>query len=182
MATGRRFDPRRFDVRSFAAGAESLAGEWPLDGLARLASAAIDEKAVALSPPVAWSVQGGRRKLANAGSHPTLALAADAALAMQCQRCLQAVEVQLHVERRIFFVEGEDAAAALDEESEDDVLALEPAIDLRALIEDELLLALPLIPRHELCPEPLVPPPDDLSVEPEANPFAALAALKRGAS
>ena len=124
MATGRRFDPRRFDVRSFAAGAESLAGEWPLAGMARLASAAIDENSVAAAAPIAWSVHGSRRKLANAGSHPTLALAADAALAMQCQRCLQAVEVPLHVERRIFFVEGEDAAVALDEESEDDVLAI----------------------------------------------------------
>jgi uncharacterized protein len=35
------------------------------------------------------------------------------------------------------------------------VLALEPALDLKELVEDELLLALPLVPRHEVCPEPL---------------------------
>ncbi len=41
------------------------------------------------------------RKLANAGVHPALALAADAALSMQCQRCLEAVEVPLHIEREL---------------------------------------------------------------------------------
>jgi uncharacterized protein len=123
---------------------------------------------------------GTRARLAAAGIQDLLSLAADAALSMQCQRCLQAVEVPLRVDRRLFFVDGEDAAAALDAESEDDVLALTPALDLRALVEEELLLALPLIPRHEVCPEPLVPAAD-LAAEAaaEEHPFAALAALKR---
>ncbi len=60
------------------------------------------------------------------------------------------------------------------------MLVLEPAIDLRALIEDELLLALPLIPRHDVCPQPLVQAAAD-DVE-RAGEFAALAALKRGSA
>jgi hypothetical protein len=35
--------------------------------------------------------------------------------------------VPLRVDRRVFFVAGEDAAASLDAESDDDVLTLEPA-------------------------------------------------------
>ena len=179
MATGRRFDPRRFDVRSFAADALSIAGEWPLAGLTRLASAAVPESIVG-SPPVAWSVRGSRDKLLAAGSQAALTIAANGVLAMQCQRCLQPVDVSLAVDRRLFFVESEDAAAALDTESEDDVLTLEPAIDLQALIEDELLLALPLIPRHDVCPEPLPVSTDvDVVAAPAEHPFAALAALKR---
>ncbi len=182
MATDRRFDPRRFDVQSFATGEASHAGEWPLATLPRLAASGM-APSIADAPPVLWSVRGARRKLVNAGVHPALALAADATLSMQCQRCLEAVEVPLHIERELFFVEGEDAAAALDEESEDDVLTLEPAIDLHALIEDELLLALPLIPRHEVCPRPLVQATgDDLETAPDEHPFAALAALKRGSA
>jgi uncharacterized protein len=182
MATERRFDPRRFDVQSFATDEASLAGEWPLASLPRLAASGM-ASSIAAAPPVRWSVRGARRKLANAGVHPALALAADAALSMQCQRCLEEVEVPLHIERELFFVEGEDAAAALDEESEDDVLTLEPAIDLRSLIEDELLLALPLIPRHEVCPQPLVQATaDDVESAPGEHPFAALAALKRGSA
>lgn len=182
MATDRRFDPRRFDVQSFATAGASLVGEWSLATLPRLAAAGI-ASSVTAAPPVLWSVRGARRKLANAGVHPTLALGADATISMQCQRCLEAVDVPLHVERELFFVEGEDAAAALDADSEDDVLTLEPAIDLRSLIEDELLLALPLIARHEVCPQPLVQAAgDDLAAEPDEHPFAALAALKRGSA
>jgi len=63
------------------------------------------------------------------------------------------------------------------------VLALLPSLDLRALVEDELILALPLIPRHDTCPLPL--PMSAGSAElaadgPPAHPFAALAALRRG--
>ncbi|MDP1159869.1 YceD family protein, partial [Klebsiella variicola] len=59
--------------------------------------------------------------------------------------------------------------------------ALPRHLDARELIEDELLLALPLVPRHANCPQPL--PGAGEQAEPEAeqrpNPFAALAALKR---
>ena len=54
--------------------------------------------------------------------------------------------------------------------------------DLQALVEDELLLAMPLVPMHGTCPQPLTGAPAEVSEEPRANPFAALAALKRGPS
>jgi len=90
------------------------------------------------------------------------------------------MDVALRAERRIFFVDGEDAAAALDADSEDDVLALTPALDLLELVEDELLLALPLVPRHDVCPEPLPRAFRDEAEFVEDHPFAALAALKQG--
>jgi len=45
-----------------------------------------------------------------------------------------------------------------------------------------LLLALPLVPRHEVCPEPLVVPSAAEATDGDdaPNPFAVLAALKRG--
>ncbi|MFC3217232.1 hypothetical protein [Comamonas sp. JC664] len=48
--------------------------------------------------------------------------------------------------------EDEATAAALDDESEEDVLVLAPQIDALELIEDELLMALPMVPMHEVCP------------------------------
>ncbi|HEY9107287.1 MAG TPA: YceD family protein, partial [Roseateles sp.] len=100
--------------------------------------------------------------------------------------CLGALAVPLDVDRWIRFVPDAAQAEALDAELEDDVLELQRQMDLRELVEDELLLALPLVPRHEACPEPL-PHADEETVgeEEEAerpNPFAALAALKRGGS
>jgi uncharacterized protein len=38
---------------------------------------------------------------------------------------------------------------------------------------------MPIVPRHEVCPEPLVPPPGDEPAEDKPNPFAALVGLKR---
>ena len=59
------------------------------------------------------------------------------------------VDVPLDVERSFRFVADEATAEALDEECDEDLLALGREFDLRELIEDELLMALPVVPRHE---------------------------------
>ncbi|MBY0467713.1 MAG: YceD family protein, partial [Burkholderiaceae bacterium] len=100
-------------------------------------------------------------------------------ISLECQRCLKPVDVPLVVQRRFLFVHGEDAAAQLDTDSEDDVLALSRTLNLIELIEDELLLGLPLVPRHSVCPQPLRPPADPEPFEERANPFAVLGDLKR---
>ncbi len=103
---------------------------------------------------------------------------AETRVTLECQRCLRPVDVELKVNRSFLFVSGEDAAARLDTDSEDDVLALTRALDLRELIEDELLLALPIVPRHEVCPTPLRAPVGDEVADNKPNPFAVLMALK----
>lgn len=181
-SSSRDLDARRLDVAAFAAAGAELSGEWPTDRLRRLTSATLPPNDGTARPPVAWHALGERRVLAGAGTQSSLSIGADTEVTLECQRCLQPMRVPLHAGRRIFFVDGEDAAAALDAESEDDVLALTPALDLAALIEDELLLALPLVPRHEHCPEPLPRAfvEDDPAIDPADNPFSVLAALKRG--
>ena len=126
--------------------------------------------------------RGERSAARGPGPQIWLHVSASTRLPLECQRCLAPVEVAVDVARSFGFVHGVDAAAQLDAESEDDVLALTRALDLRELIEDELLLALPLVPRHEHCPQPLPVPIDsdaDSVEEGTPNPFAALAALKR---
>ena len=178
MSSRPEFDPARLDVAAFAAARGTLAGTWPLRNLTRLAESTVP-LADGGEDPVRWQVDGMLAPLLGAGAQPALQLVAHAAVGVECQRCLQRMVLPLSIDRRVYFVHGEDAAASLDAESEDDVLALEPALDIRALIEDELLLALPLVPRHESCPEPLPfdPGPETPAAE---HPFAALAALKRG--
>jgi uncharacterized protein len=178
----RDIDPDRLDVAAFAAAGGELAGAWPADRLARLVAATLAPPDGTARRDVAWRVSGERRVLAGAGAQPSLAVGADTEVTLECQRCLQLMRVLLHAERRIFFVEGEEAAEARDAESEDDVLALTPALDLPGLIEDELLLALPLVPRHKQCPEPLPRGfvEDPAASDPADHPFAALASLKRG--
>jgi uncharacterized protein len=92
----------------------------------------------------------------------------------------------LQIDSIFRFVAGEEEAARLDDESEDeDVLPLPRALKLDDLIEDELILALPIIPRHDTCPHPLGPVGAEADAVPapgEAapHPFAALAGLKTG--
>lgn len=179
----REHDPRRLDVERFAADGGRLEGDWPLADMVRLCDACHVAPGPQAPDRVRWSVQGERRKQAGQGAHTWLRLTLDTHVDLTCQRCLSAVTVRLGVDRWFHFVANEQQAAALDVESDDDVLVSSRSLDLRELAEDELLLALPLVPRHEVCPQPLLPPdraadlPDDSS--PAENPFAALAALKR---
>ena len=179
----RPVDPRHLDVEAFATEGGTLAGEWPLPMLDRVGDAAHPDARPDASELVRWHVDGERREVRGAAPQTWLHLRADTRLALVCQRCLGPVTVPVETGRSFLFVAGEDAAASLDAESDDDVLTLEPALDLKSLVEDELLLALPLVPRHEVCPQPLPVPADTEALADERpNPFAALAALKRGGS
>jgi uncharacterized protein len=129
---------------------------------------------------VQWSAEGERRRPLSVEPQTWLMLTVHATVRLECQRCLQPVAVPLSLKPAFRFVQGEDAAARLDAESEDDVLELTPSLDLRELVEDELLLALPIVPRHEQCPNVLPMSHDAETPETSPGPFAALEALKRG--
>ncbi len=136
---------------------------------------------------VRWQARAERRPVRGGPPELWLNLQAQAVVYRTCQRCLQPVPVPLKVERDFLFAPSEAQAEAWDAERDDaDVLVLTKSLNLLELIEDELLLALPLVPRHEACPEPLVTPPaveapDKSSPENKNgdNPFAILAQLKR---
>jgi uncharacterized protein len=181
--SARVFDPLRLDVQAFANETGELGGRWPLRGFDRIAEAVHGEMPPTEGDEVVWSARGEQRAKRGTPAQTWLHLKAQACLWLECQRCLQPVETALAIDRWFHFVAGEDAAAQIDADSEDDVLALSRALDLRELVEDELLLALPLVPCHEVCLAPLLPAsePDDLPQD-KANPFAALAALKRDGS
>jgi uncharacterized protein len=178
--TARAFDPLRLDVAAFAAQGGVLEGRWPVRSLGRLVATAAPEATPSERDEVAWRAQGETVRVAGGGAETWIRLDAEAPLAMTCQRCLAPVGLRLEVHRRILFVPGEDAAAELDAEREEDVLALSHALDLRELAEDELLLAEPIVPLHAVCPEPLAYANDPASLAGAAeHPFAALEALKR---
>jgi uncharacterized protein len=178
----RAFVPEKLDLAAFARDGASLEGEWPAASLERLAESGAPDAPAAGWPALRWSLRGEVRQPKGGAAQTWLHVTADAQVALTCQRCLKAVQEGVGIDRWIRFVDTEAEAAALDVDSDDDVLALPRHLDARELIEDELLLALPLVPRHEVCPESLAHADDE--VEPEEderpNPFAKLAALKRG--
>lgn len=180
----RVFDPLRLDVAAFAADGDALEGEWPLAALVRLTEGAAPAPGDTPSEPVRWHAEGESRPRRGAEPETWLHLEAEAVVWLQCQRCLQPVREDLQAQRSFRFVRSETEAEAEDVDSEEDVLALTRSLDLRALVEDELILELPLVPRHAECPEPLPVPAADppAAAESQPNPFAQLAVLKRGKS
>jgi uncharacterized protein len=180
----RVFAPHKLDVEAFAKDGASLQGEWPAQSLTRLADAAAPEAPAGGWPAIRWTLDGENRTEPRS-SEPQiwLHLQAQAQVSLTCQRCLQPVQESLSLSRWFRFVRDEETAAMLDADSEDDVLVLTRNLNTQELIEDELLLSLPLVPRHETCPQPLAITTDELpddgaEEEPRPNPFATLAALK----
>ena len=185
-------NPQRLDVAQFARAGTSLEGQVPLGALQRLSegTCAPDD---AQPGPVTWRAKGSQRAVPGGAPEVRLHLQAQATVWLNCQRCLQPVAVSLPVDRVFRFARDEDEAAQLDEASEEeDVLALGRPIDLISLLEDELIMALPIVPRHEVCPQPLqvlvdagagmaaqdVAAPGAAEEAARPNPFAVLATLK----
>jgi uncharacterized protein len=172
-------DPRALDIAGLCRAGARVEGSTSLVDLPRLAASVLSGADGALR--VRWSAQGSTLAVHGAAPQLWLTLRAELPVQLECQRCLQPLAWPLALDRRLRFVSGEQEAARLDEELEEDVLELQPRLDLIGLIEDELILALPLVPRHESCPEPLPLPaaePEPLG-EAAASPFAALARLRR---
>ncbi len=171
--------PQRLDVAAFAARGGSLSGRSNLHDFARL-SAESPEAAPTLV--VTWEARGEQRPGTTGAPMPWLHLAAETTIPLICQRCLTPVEVELAVERWFRFAADEATAALEDEESEEDVLALSREFDLKALIEDELLMESPVTPRHAVCPEaPRLSAADadfDAAAEAKTNAFAVLGSLR----
>jgi len=176
MAT-RRPDPHKLDVAALTGDAGRLDGEIDASALGRWREMQSPPADVPL-PAVLWSARGEKRQISGGAAQHWLHLRASAQGWPVCQRCLKPFSTRVEIDRAFRFVPTESEAEALDADSEDDVLALGPWLDLVELIEDELLLAWPLVPRHERCAQPA----HQAGSEPAASPFAALATLKgRGA-
>ena len=71
-------------------------------------------------------------------------------ISMQCQRCLQAVAVQIDADFALAAVHSEQEAALLPDNYEPLLLPLGEDVSLVELIEDEVLLNLPIVARHEV--------------------------------
>lgn len=155
-----------------------LKGIMPLGEMCRLADLALDDNgnfqvdlAFALSdihlPMVTGTIQGE--------------------LQIECQRCLQPMTLTINHSVEIVFTRSETDRRPEDAGYES-WLVEDDSLFLRDFVEDELLLAMPLIPRHDSC-QPVRPliegyAEDEVENEPDAaepkqNPFAVLKNWKK---
>ncbi len=99
---------------------------------------------------------------------------------LQCQSCMQPVKYRVEARYRHLLLASEEQLAELEDE-EDGIVCDSEMVAVADLIEDELLLALPMVARHEngQCQSEDYQFEDDQPDEPEVvetyKPFAGLA-------
>lgn len=133
------------------------------------------------SEPVAVEMQFAR----DARGFVRLTGRVQATLPLTCQRCLTSVETLIESQLDVYLLRQEANAERLDE-ADDYVVVGDERCAIYDVLEDELILSLPVVPRHEVCA------PDVMAqlaavqtavAEPEMprrdNPFDVLAGLKK---
>ncbi|MCD1640656.1 YceD family protein [Stutzerimonas frequens] len=165
--------PPHVDPRKLADRAATLEGELQLSQLKRLADPLEDDQGV-----VRASFVFGRDEQRTVVIHSQL----DVEVKMICQRCLEPVVLPIHSECD-YAVVNEGASSQHLPKGYDVLEVGEDPLDLLALVEDELLLALPIVPLHdpEICQPPVGPDEPEPSEDEvtRSNPFSVLAQLKR---
>jgi uncharacterized protein len=170
--------PPHLDIKAFAQAASVLSGQNLLTQYQRLMQ---ETQGLGAENKLSWQACGELRGEVVGSEQAWLHLTVDTCLPLTCQRCLGLVDIVVAVKRSFRFVANEQVAQTQDDASDEDVLVLSPDFNLVALIEDEVLMALPLIARHETCPVEVklaVADPGFETVATEKrHPFAVLAAL-----
>lgn len=104
-----------------------------------------------------------------------LDLSLKAEIPLICQRCVKPLSFELdETSRIVLFADEQSLDEAMLSDDELEGMLLEKELDILALIEDQILMAMPYSPRHENC--------HNIELETvnhdKPNPFAALAGLK----
>jgi uncharacterized protein len=154
------------DSLDFAHRGGELSGEVPVAELPRLADALADT-----AGKVSYTLGGFIGK----DGKPQLVLRLEGECNLRCQRCLNALPYPIKLQARLRLVaEGELGSDDIEDDEVDSIPA-DKHFDVLALIEEELLLAMPIAPKHdsgecEIATEGL---------NRSNNPFAVLAGLKK---
>ncbi|MDD2833526.1 MAG: DUF177 domain-containing protein [Methylotenera sp.] len=176
--------PLQIDNIAFATRAEHLQGALSLAALPRLRelltskmpAPALAAENLAANQDVADEVEFQLSGEKNVMGQHLLHLSIQADLPTFCQRCLQRMRIAMGLNFTYLIAEVDDAALLdgdeLTLEDEMDVQPPDQAMSLLALIEDELIMALPIAPTHDFsCTDVQMQSGD------KHNPFAALKGL-----
>lgn len=163
------------DSQKFAADRDCITGKIPLTRLTRLHDA--------LASREGWldcELEGFRETDAS-GTRLGLQLRVTGRLLQHCQRCLAEVGFDCAIDSRLMLMPPDAEWPEEELEAEDyDAIPASRELSVLSLVEDEVLLALPIVPRHVDCA-----PPEGLADAEEKvasgkpSPFAVLASLKK---
>lgn len=165
--------PLLVEPHKLADRAISFTGELPLAKFTRVAEL-LTNTAGAVQVSVAFSRDEQK--------HVVMQLELAAQVAMLCQRCLEEAVISVGG-RYNYLIVNNNADSTLLSHSYDVLEVGDEPLDLLALVEDELLLCLPIVPMHPQgkCQSPAGYVEPELSADETtgSNPFSVLAQLKR---
>ena len=144
-------------------------GSLPLSGMTRLREALVDAEG-----DCRYTMEFGRDGL----DLPFVEIRAEADLPLQCQRTLERFLHPVRVHQRLGLITDEAQESALPEGMEPLLLDASGELNPAGLVEDELILAIPVVPIDPRSTEVSAEWPAADDEEPKPNPFAALAAMK----
>lgn len=159
------------DPLEFARDERRLGGEVGIAALERLADGLADKAGT-----IVWTMWGEVGLDAMGVKRRFLCLEASGELQLVCQRCLGPMAWPLRLDSRLaLMAPGEEWPEEELEDDSCDAIEAEQDLDAVALLEDEILLALPNAPRHPVC----TLPGDGAHQSEKVSPFAVLAGLKK---
>ncbi len=122
------------------------------------------------SGEIAWRVEGTTSKQ----GYPQITLSVSGTVQLVCQRCLTPYAFEMDSSTVLMLGKDDEHADEIEELLGDesiDVIVGSRSCDIRDLIEDEALLALPQVPKHDVCPDNKLL---DVLKSEKPSPFAAL--------
>jgi uncharacterized protein len=160
------------DTFELAQSGGHLEGECTIAQLPRLA-----ELVASTQGSLRYQISG----LIDTDSFPAADLHLNARLQLICQRCNGPLEFKLDRTTRFRFVANEEELNALPiDDDENEAIVGSQNVNVRDWIEDEAILSLPLVPRHDACAAPLGLESDPGKLA-APNPFAVLLELRADA-
>lgn len=110
-------------------------------------------------------------------NHPILQGHLETILTLECQRCLKSLKLPMKIEFKLL-VDAPDELAL--DSSLESICSEDGTIDIFEVVEEELILGLPLVPMHEgkSCNEYWQSQDDTPDVVMKENPFLVLKKLK----
>ena len=140
-------------------------GVTPVAEMSRLNQDCADQ-----SGEISWTVDGATSKQ----GYPQMTLSVSGTVQLVCQRCLTPYSFEMDSSTVLMLGKDDEQADEIEELIADesvDVIVGSRSCDIRDLIEDEALLALPQVPKHEVCPDSVLL---DVQKSAKPSPFAGL--------
>jgi len=167
--------PEVLDAWRMVAARRGFEGSLPLSSLSRLRDVLCEGGPGEALGDVRFAIGFDRDAL----QVPYVELRIDAALPLECQRTLQRYLEPVHVVQRLGLIRDEADEAGLPEGYEPLLMPDDGMLRPAELVEDELILAVPVVPAMPGTEAMERDWPVQEEEQATSNPFAALAGLKK---